>query len=94
MDGQVSLFGSLNLDPRSLRLDFEITLVIYNAEFTAALRQLQQVYLSESEMLDLAACWISTTVPGGIVKRTRATMQGGKLVAETTTLLVSYKVDK
>ena len=38
--------------------------------------------------------WISTTVPGGIVKRTRATMQGGKLAAETTTLLVSYKLDK
>jgi hypothetical protein len=36
--------------------------------------------------------WLSTTVPGGIVKRTRATMHGGKLAAETTTLLVSYKV--
>jgi hypothetical protein len=38
--------------------------------------------------------WISTTVPGGIVKRTRTTMQGGKLVAETTTELVSYKEAK
>ncbi len=36
VDGQFSLFGSLNLDPRSLRLDFEITLAIYDAEFTAA----------------------------------------------------------
>jgi hypothetical protein len=35
--------------------------------------------------------WLSTTVPGGIVKRTRATMQAGKLVAETTTLVMSYK---
>ena len=37
--------------------------------------------------------WLSKEVPGGIVKRTRATMQGaGKLVAETTTLLRAYKV--
>jgi hypothetical protein len=35
--------------------------------------------------------WLSTAVPGGIVKRTRATMQDGKLVAETTILLRSYK---
>jgi cardiolipin synthase len=56
VDGQFSLFGSLNLDPRSLRLDFEITLAVYDAEFTAALRRLQQFYLDGSEMLDLAAC--------------------------------------
>ena len=38
--------------------------------------------------------WLSTTVPGGIVKRTRATMHDGKLVAETTTLLRAYRVAK
>jgi len=36
--------------------------------------------------------WLSTAVPGGIVKRTRSTMQDGKLVAETTILVRSYKV--
>ena len=36
--------------------------------------------------------WLSTTVPGGIVKRTRATTHEGKLVAETTTALESYKL--
>jgi hypothetical protein len=36
--------------------------------------------------------WLSPTVPGGIVKRTRATMRDGKLVAETTTSLRSYRV--
>ena len=36
--------------------------------------------------------WLSTTVPGGIVKRTRATMHGGKVAAETTTLLRAYRV--
>jgi cardiolipin synthase len=56
VDDQFSLFGSLNLDPRSLRLDFEITLAIYDAEFTRSLRQLQQSYLDRSTMLDLASC--------------------------------------
>jgi hypothetical protein len=36
--------------------------------------------------------WLSTTVPGGVVKRTRATMRDGKPVAETTILLRSYRV--
>jgi cardiolipin synthase len=56
IDGELSLFGSLNLDPRSLRLDFEITLAIYDAEFTRSLRALQQYYLEHSEMLDLSTC--------------------------------------
>jgi cardiolipin synthase len=56
IDGRFSLFGSLNLDPRSLRLDFEITLAVYDTEFTATLRQLQQSYLDRSRMLDADAC--------------------------------------
>ena len=36
--------------------------------------------------------WLSTTVPGGVVKRTRDRHGDGKLVAETTTLLRAYKV--
>ena len=38
--------------------------------------------------------WLSSKVPGGIVKRTRATMRDGKLVAETTTLIRRFKVVK
>jgi cardiolipin synthase len=56
VDGEFSLFGSLNLDPRSLRLDFEITLAVYDAGFTAALRRLQQSYLERSDLLDQTAC--------------------------------------
>jgi hypothetical protein len=36
--------------------------------------------------------WLSSTVPGGIVRRTRTTMRDGKLVAETTISLRSYKL--
>jgi cardiolipin synthase len=56
VDGQFSLFGSLNLDVRSLRLDFEVTLAVYDAGFTAALRELQQTYIKHSDWLGLKAC--------------------------------------
>lgn len=36
----------------------------------------------------------SDTIPGGIVKRTRLTKEGDKVVAETTILLESYNVPK
>jgi cardiolipin synthase A/B len=52
VDGEMSLFGSLNMDARSLRLNFEITLAVYDREFTAALRHLQQGYIDQSVMMD------------------------------------------
>jgi cardiolipin synthase len=52
IDQRISLFGSLNMDPRSFRLNFEITLAIYDHEFTVDLRRLQQAYLDQSELLD------------------------------------------
>ncbi len=58
IDGQVSLFGSLNLDPRSLHLNFEITLAIYDPAFASTLRTLQQSYIDKSTPLDLAT-WIT-----------------------------------
>ena len=56
VDDELSLFGSLNLDPRSLRLNFEITLAIEDAEFTGVLKQLQKTYLDQSRTLDPDAC--------------------------------------
>ena len=53
VDGEYSLFGSLNLDPRSLHLNFEITLAVYDADFTNRLRQLQESYLADSELMAL-----------------------------------------
>ncbi len=55
VDGQISLFGSLNLDPRSLVLNFEITLAIYDREFTTALREIQQSYIDQSVPMNLKA---------------------------------------
>ncbi len=53
IDQECSLFGSLNLDLRSLKLDFEITLVVYDKEFTSRLRQLQFAYIEQSRTIDL-----------------------------------------
>jgi cardiolipin synthase len=52
VDGTHSLFGSVNLDPRSMRLNFEILVAIYNSDFTSRLRELQQQYIDGSELLD------------------------------------------
>lgn len=51
VDGAWSLFGSLNLDPRSLHLNFELTLGVYDDRFTHELRELQLSYLSNAELL-------------------------------------------
>ncbi len=53
IDRETSLFGSLNMDPRSFRLNFEITLAIFDPVFTSQLRDLQQSYIDQSEMMDL-----------------------------------------
>jgi cardiolipin synthase A/B len=55
IDSSYCLFGSVNLDPRSLRLNFEILIAIYDRDFTGKLRELQQEYIDQSQLLDLAA---------------------------------------
>lgn len=62
IDGKMSLFGSLNLDPRSLRLNFEISLAIYDTSFTTELRALQQTYLDQSELINLEL-WTARSTP-------------------------------
>lgn len=52
IDGQFSFFGSLNLDQRSLSLNFEVTLVTYDSNFTGRLRQLQEDYLAKCSIAD------------------------------------------
>jgi cardiolipin synthase len=55
IDGSVSVFGSVNLDMRSLWLDFEISLFVYDAAFTRQLGALQNTYLRNSDRLELDA---------------------------------------
>jgi cardiolipin synthase len=55
VDNSYCLFGSVNLDPRSMRLNFEILLAIYDHGFSEQLRNLQQHYIDRSVLIDLAA---------------------------------------
>lgn len=52
VDGEVSVFGSVNLDMRSFWLNFEISLIVADSDFSARLRALQLSYLAASTRLD------------------------------------------
>jgi len=52
IDKRVAIFGSVNLDQRSLRLNFEISLIVYNNEFCAKLETLLESYLAQSDMVN------------------------------------------
>ena len=55
VDGTLALFGSANMDRRSLELNFENNVVVYCDELTKAIRTRQQTYLDSSVPVDLAA---------------------------------------
>jgi cardiolipin synthase A/B len=48
VDGQIAVIGSVNIDMRSLQLNFEISLFIYERAGAARIRALQESYLRES----------------------------------------------
>jgi len=52
VDNDFCLIGSVNLDMRSFWLNFEMTLFIYNKNFTNTLHATQQEYLAASSPLD------------------------------------------
>lgn len=53
IDGEVAMFGSVNLDMRSFYLNFEISLVAYDKRFAGEVRALQHKYLQQSQELEL-----------------------------------------
>jgi cardiolipin synthase len=54
VDGEISLFGTVNLDVRSFWLDFEVTLCVYDQQFAGRLLALQQKYIENSVEVDPA----------------------------------------
>lgn len=54
VDDDVSVFGTVNIDTRSLHLNFEHSMLILNREFTAELNALFDTYLAKSFRLDPA----------------------------------------
>ncbi len=54
VDNEICVFGTVNLDMRSLWLNFEVSLFIYDLAFTQQVREMQQKYIHQSSMLNLA----------------------------------------
>ena len=48
MDGAIAMFGTANFDMRSLWLNYEVSLLVYDEGFARDLRALQQGYLEAS----------------------------------------------
>jgi cardiolipin synthase len=55
IDGALVVFGTANLDRRSFLLNFEVSLLIYDAGFAGELMKLYRSYLANSAPLDPAA---------------------------------------
>jgi cardiolipin synthase len=54
VDGEVVLIGSANMDRRSLDLNYENNILVYDPELTEAIRERQQSYLRRSHEVTLA----------------------------------------
>jgi cardiolipin synthase len=52
VDQKAAIFGSVNFDQRSLRLNFEISLIVYNIDFASKLQTLIESYLVQSDYID------------------------------------------
>lgn len=52
VDRRIAIFGSVNFDQRSLRLNFEISLIVYNDDFCAKLNNLIESYIAKSNFVD------------------------------------------
>lgn len=55
IDKRIAIFGSVNFDQRSFRLNFEISLIVYDRNFCANLEKLVHSYLEQSDYVDLVA---------------------------------------
>ncbi len=54
VDSCMSMFGTVNLDMRSLWLNYEVAMFVYDRHFGEQLRSLQESYLTDSDHLDPA----------------------------------------
>ena len=50
-DRHISMFGTVNLDMRSIWINYEVALFVYSEEFSDDLRTLQQSYIDDSDCL-------------------------------------------
>lgn len=67
VDGSNSMFGTVNLDMRSLWINYEVALFVYDPEFAKELRALQQSYCDGSDRLDPEA-WRTRPFPARLLE--------------------------
>jgi len=60
-DGEISMFGTVNLDMRSLWLNHEVSLFVYDRQFARKLGALQRSYIENSDELDVES-WSQRSV--------------------------------
>jgi cardiolipin synthase len=53
VDEEFTIFGTVNLDLRSFELNFEVSMITYDREFSIATRDMQRRYESKSQPLQL-----------------------------------------
>ncbi len=51
VDGAISMFGTANLDMRSLWINYEVSLFVYDTGFAEELRALQEGYMADADRL-------------------------------------------
>ena len=51
-DRHITMFGTVNLDMRSIWINYEVALFLYGEEITRDIRALQQSYIDDSELID------------------------------------------
>ena len=53
-DRRISMFGTVNLDMRSIWINYEVAAFVYGRELSEELQALQQSYIDDSDFLDPA----------------------------------------
>lgn len=69
VDGAMSMFGSVNLDMRSVWLNYELVLFVYDSRFAKELGALQQAYMVDSRRLDPVE-WADRSTASRIIEDT------------------------
>ncbi len=69
VDGEMSMFGTVNLDMRSLWLNYEVALFVYDREFAMELQTLQQSYIADADRLDNGS-WNRRSYPQRFLENT------------------------
>jgi cardiolipin synthase len=67
VDGRLSMFGTVNLDMRSLWLNYEVSLFVYDEDFGGRLRALQEAYVAECVPV-VAEEWSRRSAPARLVE--------------------------